>query len=84
MASLNNYHSADDFFIETDERSFETRQKEVRRRAKAFAEERQKGMAEMLSQQAHDDYADDILDVMEYMEVCYWSKPYYASVVNNH
>ncbi|KAF2275886.1 uncharacterized protein EI97DRAFT_59459 [Westerdykella ornata] len=62
------YGHCDTFFVESDQDGIYAARAEVRERARAIARMQQRAMAEDLSRATADEYQDDIMDHMEYME----------------
>jgi hypothetical protein len=63
------YGHCDSFFVESHDDSLFASRAEARERARAIARMQQRAIAEDLSRQTADEYQEDIMDHMEYMEV---------------
>ena len=62
------YGHCDSFFTESDDDLYAARA-ESRDRARVFAKARQRAIAEELSRLTSEEYVDDVLNHMEFMEV---------------
>lgn len=70
--SQSRYGPCDSYFVETHEESIDgvfARRAEERERRRAIARMQQRALAEELSRTTSDEYQEDIMDHMEYMEV---------------
>lgn len=63
------YAQCNTFFVESDDHSIFAKHAEKRERVRAIARDRQRSLAEELSRMTSDEYGEDILELMEYMEV---------------
>lgn len=64
------YGQCNSFFVETHDDGLYAVRAEERERARAIARMQQRALAEELSRMTAEEYQEDIMDHMEYMEVC--------------
>ena len=67
---MSRYGQCNSYFVETQDDGLYAARAEERDRARAIARMQQRALAEELSRLTADEYQDDIMDHMEYMEVC--------------
>jgi len=66
---LSRYGQCNSYFVETQDDGLYAARAEERERARAIARMQQRALAEELSRMTADEYQEDIMDHMEYMEV---------------
>lgn len=67
---MSRYGQCNSYFVESQDDGLYAARAEERERARAIARMQQRALAEELSRLTADEYQDDIMDHMEYMEVC--------------
>jgi hypothetical protein len=64
------YGQCDTYFVESQDDGVYAMRAEARERARVLAKSQQRSIAEDLSKITAEEYQEDIMDHMEYMEVC--------------
>jgi hypothetical protein len=67
---LSRYGQCTSYFVESQDDGLYAARAEERDRARAIARMQQRALAEELSRMTAEEYQEDIMDHMEYMEVC--------------